>query len=51
MRCLGCGSGYHGDAGNGYRRIRHSRRPVCGRMQTYRAERYEEQLARSWVAS
>ncbi len=48
MRCLGCGSGYHGDAGNGYRRIRHSRRPACGPSATYRAERYEEQLARSF---
>jgi DNA invertase Pin-like site-specific DNA recombinase len=48
MRCLGCGCGYHGDAGNGYRRIRHSRRPVCGPSATYRAERYEEQLADSF---
>ena len=48
MRCLGCGSGYHGDAGNGYRRIRHSSRPACGQQATYRAERYEDQLARSF---
>jgi hypothetical protein len=48
MRCLGCGSGFHGDAGNGYRRIRHSARPACGQQATYRAERYEEQLARSF---
>jgi hypothetical protein len=47
MRCLGCGSGYHGDAGNGYRRIRHSTRPACGQA-TYRAEAYEDQLARSF---
>ena len=45
MRCVHCGSTYHGDAGNGYRRIRHARRPVCGPSATYRAERYEEQIA------
>ena len=45
MRCVHCGSTYHGDAGNGYRRIRHARRPACGRSATYRAERYEEQIA------
>ena len=48
MRCLTCGSGYHGDAGNGTRRIRHSRRPACGPSATYRADRYEEQLALSF---
>jgi len=48
MRCLGCGSGFHGDAGNGRRRIRHSARPACGVQATYRAEWYEEQLARSF---
>ena len=48
MRCLGCGSGFHGDAGNGRRRIRHSTRPACGVQATYRAEWYEEQLARSF---
>ena len=45
MRCIHCGSTYHGDAGNGYRRIRHARRPACGPSATYRAERYEEQIA------
>lgn len=45
MRCVHCGSTYHGDAGNGYRRIRHARRPVCGPSATYRAEHYEEQIA------
>jgi hypothetical protein len=46
MHCLDCGSGYHGDANNGLRRIRHSRRPACSRSATYAADRYEEQLAR-----
>ena len=46
MRCLACGSRYHGDANNGRRRIRHSRRPVCAPSATYRADVYEEQLAR-----
>ena len=45
MRCIHCESTFHGDAGNGYRRIRHARRPVCGLSATYRAERYEEQIA------
>jgi DNA invertase Pin-like site-specific DNA recombinase len=45
MRCIHCESTYHGDAGNGYRRIRHARRPACGPSATYRAERYEEQIA------
>ena len=45
MRCVHCESTFHGDAGNGYRRIRHARRPVCGPSATYRAERYEEQIA------
>ena len=46
MRCVECGSGYHGDANGGRRRIRHSRRPACARSATYAAEPYEEQLAR-----
>jgi len=46
MRCVGCGSGYHGDANGGRRRIRHSRRPACAPSATYAAEAYEEQLAR-----
>ena len=45
MRCVHCESTYHGDAGNGYRRIRHARRPACGPSATYRAERYEQQVA------
>lgn len=45
MRCAACGSRYHGDAGNGYRRVRHSRRPACSPSATYRAERYETQVA------
>jgi len=45
MRCIQCDSTYHGDAGNGYRRIRHARRPACGPSATYRAERYEVQIA------
>ena len=45
MRCVHCESTFHGDAGNGYRRIRHARRPACGPSATYRAERYEEQIA------
>ena len=46
MRCVECGSGYHGDANGGKRRIRHSRRPACAPSATYAAEPYEEQLAR-----
>ncbi len=45
MRCAACGSRYHGDAGNSLRRIRHSQRPVCAPSATYRAERYESQVA------
>ena len=45
MHCVHCGSTYHGDAGNAYRRIRHARRPACGPSATYRAERYEAQIA------
>lgn len=44
MRCVDCGSGYHGDAGNGTRRMRHSLRPACARSATYRADRYEAQI-------
>jgi DNA invertase Pin-like site-specific DNA recombinase len=46
MRCVECGSGYHGDANGGKRRIRHSRRPSCAPSATYAAELYEEQLSR-----
>jgi DNA invertase Pin-like site-specific DNA recombinase len=45
MRCATCGSRYHGDAGNGTRRIRHSARPACAPSATYRADRYESQVA------
>jgi hypothetical protein len=45
MRCIHCESTFHGDAGNGYRRVRHARRPACGPSATYRAERYEAQIA------
>ena len=46
MRCIHCDSTFHGDAGNGYRRVRHARRPACGPSATYRAERYEDQIAK-----
>lgn len=45
MRCMACGSRYHGDAGNGTRRVRHSIRPACAPSATYRAGRYESQVA------
>lgn len=45
MRCIHCDSTFHGDASNGYRRVRHARRPACGPSATYRAERYEDQVA------
>lgn len=45
MRCIRCGSAYHGDANNDRRRIRHARRPACGPSATYRAERFEAQIA------
>ena len=45
MRCIDCGSVYHGDANNGRRRIRHGRRPACAPSATYAAEPYEEQVA------
>lgn len=45
MHCAACGSRYHGDAGNGTRRIRHGLRPACGPSATYRADRYERQVA------
>ena len=46
MYCRHCDSGYHGDANNNYRRVRHVRRPACSPSATYRADRYEGQLAR-----
>jgi len=45
MRCVHCHSTYHGDGTSRHRRIRHGRRPVCAPSATYRAERYEEQVA------
>jgi DNA invertase Pin-like site-specific DNA recombinase len=42
MRCIHCGSTYHGDANNDRR---HARRPACGPSATYRADRFEEQIA------
>ncbi len=45
MRCVHCDSTFHGDAGYGYRRVRHTLRPACGPSATYRAERYEDQVA------
>jgi len=45
MRCVRCESTCQGDAANGYRCIRHARRPACGPSATYRVERYEEQIA------
>ena len=45
MRCVHCDSTYNGEAANGYRRIRHTRRPLCSPSATYRAERYEGQVA------
>ena len=45
MRCATCGSHYQGDANNGVRRVRHSRRPACATSATYRADRFEEQIA------
>jgi DNA invertase Pin-like site-specific DNA recombinase len=51
MRCAACGSRYHGDAGNGTRRIRHSTRPACAPSATYRADRYENQLVSRVISS
>ena len=45
MHCVTCGSGYHGDSNGGTRRVRHSRRPACGASATYRADRFELQVA------
>jgi hypothetical protein len=45
MRCITCGSTYHGDAAKGYRRVRHAKRPACGTSATYRADRFEAQVA------
>ena len=45
LRCSTCGSRYQGDANNGIRRIRHSRRPVCATSATHRADTFEGQSA------
>ena len=45
MRCATCGSGYHGDPNGGTRRVRHSIRPACGPSASYRADRFEGQIA------
>ena len=45
MRCAMCGSRYQGDPSNGIRRVRHSRRPACATSATYRADRFEGQVA------
>lgn len=45
MRCATCGCRYHGDPNNGIRRVRHSRRPACATSATYRADRFEGQIA------
>jgi site-specific DNA recombinase len=45
LRCVYCGSPYHGDASNGIRRVRHTNRPRCGRFASHRAELIEGQLA------
>jgi hypothetical protein len=45
MRCAVCGSGYQGDANDGVRRVRHSRRPACAPSATHRADTFEGQIA------
>lgn len=45
MRCATCGSTYQGDANNGIRRVRHSRRPACATSATHRADTFESQIA------
>ncbi len=46
LHCAECDSPYHGDANAGRRRVRHTRRPHCGRFASFRPELVEEQVAR-----
>jgi hypothetical protein len=46
LHCADCDSPYHGDANAGQRRVRHTRRPHCGRFASFRPELVEEQVAR-----
>jgi hypothetical protein len=46
LHCADCDSLYHGDADAGRRRVRHTRRPHCGRYASFRPELVEEQVAR-----
>jgi DNA invertase Pin-like site-specific DNA recombinase len=45
LHCADCDSGYHGTANAGLRRVRHTRRPHCGRFASFRPELVEEQVA------
>ncbi len=45
FHCADCDSSYHGDANAGQRRVRHTRRPHCGRFASFRPELVEEQVA------
>ncbi len=45
LRCAACGCGYHGDASNQIRRLRHVARPACAPSLTCRADVVEEQIA------
>jgi DNA invertase Pin-like site-specific DNA recombinase len=45
LHCADCDSSYHGDANAGRRRVRHTRRPHCGRFASFRPELVEEQVA------
>ncbi len=45
LHCADCESPYHGNANSGQRRVRHTRRPHCGRYASQRAELIESQVA------
>ena len=45
LHCADCDSPYHGDANAGQRRVRHIRRPHCGRFASFGPEVVEEQVA------
>ena len=45
LHCADCDSPYHGDANAEQRRVRHIRRPHCGRFASFRPEVVEEQVA------